>query len=215
MTEPTLAPVSGKLTAVTVSGGMFRASPDRLRPAGKPWDPLLEIDASRLAKPLCSLLPLPGERFAMTSGPDTTQIVMYDPKEQDRQFRRLLCPHEMSAGPGDFAGGLLTPCVNGQVCLLDPDTLGNMAKPWTPADKRAAGWKWKTPLAAGDKLAVLSDGDKRLTAIGISTGDGQGPDRNRDGDDEKQPGLADCRLGQGRIRRRTRCGRFDRQPIEL
>ena len=89
VSEPALGAVSGKLTAVTQSGGMFRASLDGLKPLGTPWEPVLAIDSSRLAKPLCSLLPLPGEMLAMTSGSDTSQILIYDPKEQDKLLRWL------------------------------------------------------------------------------------------------------------------------------
>ena len=170
---PALGSVSGKLTAVTASGGMFRGLPDGLRSAGKPWEPILAIDSSRLTKPLVSMLPLPGERFAMTSGADTRQIAIYDPKEQDRQFRWLLSPQEISAAPGAFAGGLLTACVNGQVFLLDPDALGNMAKPMDPGIKNLSIWNWRTPVAVDDTLAVVSDGDKRLMAIAISPDDGK------------------------------------------
>ncbi len=167
--EPTLAPVSGKLTLVTASGGMFRTPPDGLKSLGKPWEPILAIDAGRLTKPLCSLLPLPGELFAMTSGADTKQIVIYDPKEQDKQFRWMLSPREMAIGPGFFAGGLLTACTNGQVFLLDAEARGDMAKPLEPAVKGVNTWEWQTPVAADDKLAVLCDGDKRLTVIRIGS----------------------------------------------
>src|SRR5208283_4499122 len=113
--EPMLSAVTGKLTAVTASGGMFRGALADLKPLGMPWGSVLAIDSSRLSKPLCSLLPLPGEMFAMTSGANTAQIVIYDPKEQDKQFRWLLSPREMAVAPGTFAGGLLTACANGQV----------------------------------------------------------------------------------------------------
>ncbi len=171
--EPALGPVSGKLTAVTASGGVIRGLPDGLMPAGKPWEPILAIDSSRLRKPLVSMLPLAGERFAISSGAETRQIAIYDPKEQDRQFRWLLSPQEMSAAPGAFAGGLLTACVNGQVFLLDPEAPGNMAKPMEPVIKNASTWNWTTPMAVDDTLAVVTDGDKRLMAIGISAGDGK------------------------------------------
>ena len=105
----------------------------------------------------------------MTSGADTTQIVIYDPKEQDKQFRWLLSPREMSARPGLFAGGLLTACVNGQVFLLDPEARGDMAKPLEPVVKGVNTWEWRTPVAVDDKLAVLCDGDKRLMAIRIGS----------------------------------------------
>jgi outer membrane protein assembly factor BamB len=169
--EPLLGKDSGKLTAVTKNGGLFRAPPDALKPSEKPWEPLLAIDSSRLTKSLGSLLPLGGERFALTSGAATTQIVIYDPQEQDRQFRRLVSPQEMSAAPGAFGGGLLAPCVNGQVFLLDADALGNMAKPLEPPVKGVTAWSWETPAAVDDKLAVLSDGDRRLMTIGISKAD--------------------------------------------
>jgi hypothetical protein len=169
VSEPMLDPASGRLTAVTASGGMFRAALDSLKPQGKPWEPVLSIDWSRLTKPLCSLLPLPGGMLAMTSGADTTQIVIYDPKEQDKQFRWMLSPREMSVPPGLFAGGLLTACVNGQVFLLDPEARGDMAKPLEPAVKGIKTWEWRTPVAIDDKLAVLSDGDRRLMVIRISS----------------------------------------------
>jgi len=171
--EPTLSGVSGKLTAVSASGGMFRGPPADLKPWGKPWETVLAIDSSRLSRPLCSLLPLPGEMFAMTSGASTTQIVIYDPKEQDKHFRWLLCQREMSAPPGAFAGGLLTPCVDGEVFLLDAEARGNMAKPLPPPAQGVGSWEWRTPQAFENKLAVLSDGDKRLIAIRISNGDGK------------------------------------------
>ena len=46
-----------------------------------------------------------------------------------------------------------------------------MAKPLAPAVQGVKTWEWRTPVAVDDKLAVLSDGDKRLMAIGISTDD--------------------------------------------
>ncbi|MGA2259476.1 MAG: PQQ-binding-like beta-propeller repeat protein, partial [Thermoguttaceae bacterium] len=55
-----------------------------------------------------------------------------------------------------------------QVFLLDPEARGDMAKPLPPAVKGANTWKWQIPRAVDDKLAVLSDGDKRLIAIRIS-----------------------------------------------
>ena len=167
--EPMLGPVSHKLTAITASGGMFLGPQQGLKPGEKPWEPVLAIDSNRLTKPICSLLPLPGEMYAMTSGADTRQIAVYDPQEQDKQFRWLLSPQKIAVGPGAFAGGLLTACINGQVFLLDREAQGNMAKPLEPVVKGIKTWNWQTPVGVDDKLAVLSDGDKRLMAIGITT----------------------------------------------
>ena len=104
----------------------------------------------------------------MTSGAETTQIVIYDPKEQDKLFRRVLSPREISVPPEYFAGGLLTPCVDGHVYLLDPEARNDLARPLEPAVKGVKNWQWRTlPVAVDNKTAVLSDGEKRLTAIGI------------------------------------------------
>ena len=212
---PTLGRESGKLTAVTASGGVFRSLLAG-KPLDKPWEPVLAIDASRLTKPLCSLLPLPGEMFAMTGGADTSQIVIYDPKEQDKQFRWLLCPREMSVRPGIFAGGLLTACDNGQVFLLDAEARGEMAKPLPPVVEGVTTWDWRAPLAVDDKLAVLCDGDKRLMAIRIG--------RDKDGEAAltevaavvTKNGLVSPVAALGKVvfvvARRGRC---DRQPAEL
>jgi outer membrane protein assembly factor BamB len=179
--EPTLGSPSGKLTIVTASGGMFRVPPEELqrsnsiKPPAAPWEPILTVDPSQLVKPLGSLLPLSGEMFAMTSGAHARQIVIYDPKEQDKHFRFLLTPSkmEMSVAPGLFAGGLLTPCENGQILLLDPEARGQMAKSLPPPIAGANIWNWRRPVAIGDKSAVLSDGDKRLSVVSlVNTEDG-------------------------------------------
>ena len=144
--EPLAGPASGKLTAVTVSGGMFRMPPAELRPHAAPADPVLSVEAARLTGPLRSLLALPAERFAMSSGKGSRQIVVYDPQEQDRRFRWLVSPSELAAPPAAFAGGLFAPCLNGQVCLLDPSAREDMlATPYAAGPKDNAVWQWRTP----------------------------------------------------------------------
>jgi outer membrane protein assembly factor BamB len=165
--EPVLG-VSGNLTAATASGGVFRGLPGEIKPRAKPWEPVVSIGTGALLKPLSSLMALPGEIFAITGGAGTKGIVIYNPKEQDKQFRWLRSTHEMSAPPGFFAGGLLTACVNGQVFLLDLQAQGDMAKPLEPSLAGVTNWDWRTPVAIDSSMAVLSDGDKRLTTITIS-----------------------------------------------
>jgi hypothetical protein len=130
------------------------------------------VGSARLTKPLTSVLDLPGELYALTSGADTKEIAIYDPQEQDKHFRWLLCPRELAAAPGAFASGLLSPCVDGKVFLLDP--LGRqdmLAKPYAPSVTGVNTWDWRTPQAAGDKLAILCDGDRRMIAVQVSAGD--------------------------------------------
>jgi len=146
---------------------MFRLSPDDLA-ADKPVpEPLLAIEATKLNKPLSAVIQLPGGLIAMTSGQGTKPIVVYDPQEQDKRFRFLLSPGDMASAPGAFAGGVLVPCINGQVHLLDPNSFHDLAKPFEPPVKGVDFWEWRAPVAAGDNLAVLCDGDKRLFALAI------------------------------------------------
>ncbi len=171
---PTIGSVTGKLTAVTASGGMFRLPPTELHRGARPVEPIVSVEASRLGKPLSSLLALPEERFAISSGAGTTPIAIYDPQEQERQFRWLVSPHEMAAAPALFAGGVMTACVNGEVNLLDPlARVDRMAKPYAIKLDGVSEWKWQVPQAVdekvvGDKLAVLCDGDRRVIALHIT-----------------------------------------------
>ena len=56
-------------------------------------------------------------------------------KSKTSNFAGCLVRGKCRSGPGAFAGGLLTACVNGQVFLLDPEARGDMAKPLEPAIK--------------------------------------------------------------------------------
>jgi hypothetical protein len=168
---PTVGVISGKLTAVTASGGMFRLDPSQLRAAAKPADPVICVQSARLSKPLCSLLPLAEERYAISSGAETTSIAIYDPQEQDRQFRWLVTPRALTAAPASFAGGVLAPCVDGQVLLLDPLAREDMmAAPFAISLPGVTAWNWRSPQAVDGKLAVLCDGDHRVIAIRLVDG---------------------------------------------
>ena len=166
---PTIGSVTGKLTAVTASGGMFRLPPEAIRAGARPAEPIVTVEASRLSKPLCSLLALPGERFAISSGAGTTPIAIYDPQDQERQFRWLVSPHELAAAPASFAGGVMAACANGEVSLLDPlARVDRMAKPYAISLPGVTEWKWQVPQPVDDKLAVLCDGDRRVIALHIT-----------------------------------------------
>jgi outer membrane protein assembly factor BamB len=166
---PTVGSITGKLTTVTASGGMFRMTPAELRKGARPADPIVAVEASQLGKPLSSVLALPEERFAISSGAGTTPIAIYDPQEQERQFRWLVSPHELAAAPASFAGGVMAACTNGEVSLLDPTArVDRMAKPYAITLTGVTEWKWQTPQSVNDKLAVLCDGDRRVIALHIT-----------------------------------------------
>jgi outer membrane protein assembly factor BamB len=168
---PTIGSASGKLTAVTASGGMFRLAPADLRPTARPAEPVLSVPSARLSKPLNSLVSLPEERYAISSGAETTSIAVYDPQEQDRYFRWLATPHELSAAPASFAGGVLAPCLNGQIFLLDPLARRDMlAKSYTISLPGVTVWNWRTPQPVDDTQAILCDGDHRVIAVRLTDG---------------------------------------------
>jgi outer membrane protein assembly factor BamB len=166
---PMVGSITGKLTAVSASGGMFRIVPTDLRKGARPIDPIVAVETSRLSKPLSSLLALPDEKFAISSGAGTTPIAIYDPQEQERQFRWLVSPHELAAAPASYAGGVMAASVNGEVSLLDPMARADrLAKPFAISLPGVTEWKWQIPQPADDKLAVLCDGDKRVIALHIT-----------------------------------------------
>ena len=117
---------------------------------------------------------LPDEKFAISSGAGTTPIAIYDPQDQERQFRWLVSPHELAAAPASFAGGVMAACENGEVNLLDPlARVDRMAKPYAISLPGVTEWKWQVPQTTddklvGDKLAVLCDGDHRVIGLHIT-----------------------------------------------
>ncbi len=175
---PTIGAITGKLTAVTASGGMFRLLPAELRPHAQPTQPIVSVEASRLGKPLSSLLALPDERFAISSGAGTTPIAIYDPQDQERQFRWLVSPHELAAAPASFAGGVMAACVNGEVSLLDPlARVDRMAKPYAISLPGVTEWKWQVPQAVERKAGRRQAGRvvRRRSAHDRAPYHGRGP----------------------------------------
>jgi outer membrane protein assembly factor BamB len=170
--EPLPTVAEGKITALTAMGAMFRLDAAGLRGETIADQPALVIPAGKLLRPIRSVIPLSGGMFAMTSGAESSEIILFDPQEQPPRFRSLMVPSgTMACAPIALSGGLLAPCSNGQVYLLDPQSMGNMAEPFEPELKTALAWTWRVPAAVGEKDAVLSDGDKRLYRLEISTAD--------------------------------------------
>ena len=160
----------GKLTVVTASAAMFRIDVRGLAGDSIVDRPLLRVIRGELSRPVAGVVPMPGRLFAMIPGGEPNQIVLFDPKEEQRRFRWLLVPDSvMACPPIAFAGGLLAPCENGQVLLLDPQSTENLAEPFEPELKIASPWTWRQPVAVDAKEAVLSDGDKRLYRLGVDS----------------------------------------------
>jgi outer membrane protein assembly factor BamB len=196
--EPLADPKSGSLVAVTASGGMFRFQASALEgkgtgpipatpakrgpPEGRSGEldlspsfsattdqPVLAIEAGKIPQGVRTLTPLADGMFAMTTGPGSSPIVLYDPREQEKRFRWLLSPEPMAAPPLGLAGGILVASQSGGVFLLDPQSMGNMAKPIRHDLPGGTAWKWLAPQAADGKQALLCDGDRRLCLVRFET----------------------------------------------
>ena len=162
--EPMVDAAAQKLTAVTTLGGMFSGEASAFRGRSVADEPLLAIEATKLLQPVHEVTPLTHGMFAMTNGPGSQQIILYDPQvaEKEKRYRWLWVPVAMACSPLALDDGILAPCRDGQVFLLDPKSAGNMADPFQPSFKSATAWKWGQPDTAGPHEAVLSDGDKRI-----------------------------------------------------
>ena len=168
--DPLLPGPEGKLTVVTASAAMFRIDVRGLSHESIVDRPLLTVIRGELSRPVASVVPMPGRLFAMIPAGEPNQIVLFDPKEEQRRFRWLLVPDSvMACPPIAWAGGLLAPCKNGQVLLLDPQSTENLAEPFEPELKSLSPWTWRQPVAVDAKEAVLSDGDKRLYRLAVDS----------------------------------------------
>ena len=165
--EPVADPAGGRLIAVTAIGGTFRFEAAALKGQTVADQPAIELEATKLMRPIHDMTPMPGGVLAMTDGPGAKQVMLYDPQEPERRYRWLLLPAAMACPPLPFAGGLLAPCSDGHVFLVDLKSSGNLAKPFEPSLKSLTAWNWSQPAACGEKDALLCDGDQRLYRLHV------------------------------------------------
>ena len=165
--EPLADPTGRKLMAVTSLGGLFADSVAAFQGRGVADEPLLAVDAAKLLQPVRDVTTLSGGMFVMTSGPGSQQIILYDPlvAEKEQRYRYLWVPSATACTPLGLGDGILTPCRDGQVFLLDTVSARNLAPPFLPPVKSVTVWKWTQPDLAGQNEAVLSDGDKRIYLV--------------------------------------------------
>ena len=134
-----------RLTAVTALGAMFQIDVAKLRGQEILDRPTLAIPPGKLVRPVRHVVPMGNGRFVMTSGGDSNQIISFDPQEEQKRFHWLITPHSaMSCAPIALAGGLLTPCKNGEIFLLDVQSTESLAQPFEPDFQ--GDWKWRRPV---------------------------------------------------------------------
>jgi hypothetical protein len=166
--QPRLDGASGKITAITAAGAIFQTDPGDVRGDKIIDRPLLAVPVAKLQRSLNNVIAMDAGVFAIASGAGSNQIVLFDPQEKPLRLRTILVPGELACEPILLGRGLLAPCSSGQVFLLDPHSMGAMAEPFEPELKTDTAWKWRLPAAAGQKEAVISDGDRRLYRLEIA-----------------------------------------------
>jgi outer membrane protein assembly factor BamB len=67
----------------------------------------------------------------------------------------------------ELLGGLLAPCRNGQICLMDPRSGDKLAEPFQPPLKPGGVARWQEPAPVGDSQFVVADGLHKLYLVGL------------------------------------------------
>lgn len=159
----------GTLLAVTASGGVFQIDANQTT-TSIVSEPFVSSDAYHIPQPLGRLAELPGQRLAMSSRTDGDQIGVFDAKATLPVIQWLRLPDKrakLACSAVGFCGGLLAPCKNGQVFLLDPQSGDSLAEPFQPRLEPGEAVAWTTPTAIDDKQVVLSDGRAKIYRLGI------------------------------------------------
>jgi outer membrane protein assembly factor BamB len=158
--EPIVDAAGSELIAVTCRGGVFPLTAAQLQGQKVVPEPL--IKSTETQQPIRNLVLLSGGMFAITAGPGTKEIFVYDP--QEKRFRFLPASAPLACAPLGAMGGLLVPCADGSVSLLDPKTTAEMARPFR---SNAAGASWLPGAAIGAGEVLLSDGTRKIYRLAI------------------------------------------------
>ncbi|MEQ8784763.1 MAG: PQQ-binding-like beta-propeller repeat protein [Pirellulaceae bacterium] len=156
-----------RLVAVTSSGQLFEIDPESIK-AGYLGQPSFDLGAKqREGLSLASRFDLGEGRLAFASLPPDTRIANYDPLASESL--QLVTPRvpsrSLTCAPVLFEQGLLFPCDDGRIYLVDPVTGNPLAKPFQPplsAGQRVA-WGRPAPLAEG--RFVVTDDRRKLYIV--------------------------------------------------
>ena len=168
-TEPTVEPAAAKVTLVTSLGSIVEVPMAKLsRPGQSVIDkPLVALKTKEIQRPIDAVTRTSGGLLALSTGPGSEQIAVFDPKARPLKFRPVVLPGVLAARPIAFGEGLLVPCAIGQVFNLDPRGGGQLLEPFQPklgGDNRP---HWQDPVAIDDKSALIYDGRRMLYLLGV------------------------------------------------
>jgi outer membrane protein assembly factor BamB len=156
-----------RFIALSGSGQLFEIEQASIT-AGVVNTPSADLGA-KTSSPLAfaSRFDLGDGRLAFASRPPDVRLAVYDPSA--REILRLTTP-KIAAGlactPVRFQQGLLLPCTDGRIYLIDPASGQELARPAQPPLAPGSTVKWLQPsLLPGGNRFVAADDRRRLYVV--------------------------------------------------
>jgi hypothetical protein len=176
---PIISPDGNKISAVTSVGGLFQFDTANFAGQANQDLPTVALDLAKLQHPIDGIVALNEGVLALSAGEGSTQIAVFDPREQRKLYRWLdtsdKLKDKLDCTPVAFNGGLLIPGQSAQIFWLQALSGQLAALPFQSPLKDKEDLHWLRPTPCGEKDFVLADNHKHLYRVGI--------------DDQKQPRL--------------------------
>ncbi len=164
--KPLVLAKGGKIVAVTAAGGVFRF--DRAANGATILnEPLVAPDATRLKRPITSIVPLAGGLLAVSGGKGSTQIGVFDPNAPAPLMFWLPLRDELTCPPVALGKGILVADKAGRVSLFDPQSGDPLADPFQPRLEPGEKIEWVAPAALNDKEIVIANDRGKIYRLGV------------------------------------------------
>ena len=167
VTEPTVEPNSGRITATTSLGAVFQIDAADAQGHTVNDQPAAALPPAHVRKPLTDVLPLGGNSLALVTTEGFSELPIFDPAAAGTKIRRLSLTDPVACRPTIFSGGLLVPLTSGQAVLLDPRSGAKRAEPFQPRLETDRQVDWQEAVPYGESELLLTDGVAGLYRIGI------------------------------------------------
>lgn len=163
--EPIAQPESGRITAITSAGGVYRIDAAGMKGTSILDPPAASMNPAELKSPVrCAGLQQGMLAFA---SPGAKRIASLDLRAEKDALRMLLLPDPLGSLPWPLAGGIVAPLSTGQVLLLDPRTGAGAAEPFLPRLESGAKLEWRDGDDFQGREYLLADGHTRIYRLGI------------------------------------------------
>jgi outer membrane protein assembly factor BamB len=160
------------LIATTAVGGVFQVQPPDDGQVAIRDDPAGAVPSAELSAPISQVFQfLPSGLIAMIPGGDPIDVPVFEPGKSpaEARLRNVALTSPLSGQAIAFAGGLLAPCQEGQVFLLDPRTGVEIAKPFQPQLEAGQKYRWSRPAPKGNDQFVIADDSGGLYCVDVKS----------------------------------------------